>query len=149
MNAALSVYCIGEVGIDPGWLGGQRRPVHRADRSAGGGQRCRRPGAVDCFVVDGGVADLDALVTGIRVADCQVPVVVVTERTMDALPEEVTDAVAPEPTVDAVDRLREVVLSVVTDYWRPDELAIRDRALDAAPIGVTISDPSRPDNPMM
>jgi PAS domain S-box-containing protein len=147
MNAPLSVYCTGEVGIDPGRLGGsddrftvRTVPPEAASALAGRGE-------VDCFVV-GGVVDLDALVTGVRVADRDVPVVVVADRAPEDLPEEVTAVVAPSPP-GAVDRLREAVLSAVTDYWRPDEVAVRDLALDAAPIGVTISDPSKPDNPMV
>jgi PAS domain S-box-containing protein len=41
------------------------------------------------------------------------------------------------------------IVSAVSDYWMPDDVRLRDVALDAVSVGVTITDPSKPDNPLV
>lgn len=41
------------------------------------------------------------------------------------------------------------LVAAVSDYWIPDDLRLRDVALDAVSVGVTISDPSKSDNPLV
>lgn len=41
------------------------------------------------------------------------------------------------------------IVEAVSTYWLPDDATLRDVALDAVSVGVSISDPSKPDNPLI
>ncbi|MFC5367113.1 PAS domain-containing protein [Salinirubrum litoreum] len=41
------------------------------------------------------------------------------------------------------------LVSAMSDYRMPDDVRLRDIALDAVSVGVTITDPSKPDNPIV
>jgi PAS domain S-box-containing protein len=103
-------------------------------------------GSVDCVVVAAGRADRQSLIEAVRGADSELPVL---------LHGDDGDGVAGVSVVPAgdgrtaVEALREAIVTSVTAYWTPDEVRIRDQVLDAAPTGVTLSDPAKPDNPLI
>ena len=121
----------------------------------------------DCVVaVHGGGIDAVDVLERVRAFDPELPVVVVADETTvagDAVAAGVSEFV-PKHTANAVDLLRERVLAALdVSPARPDdtgrmpiealgvqeELRLKERAIDEAPVGVTIVDADQPDEPMI
>ena len=94
----------------------------------------------------------------VRTFDGSLPVVVLTAdaRVGEAFAAGATDCIPPVPEGGRVDRLPARLRSVVA--WRGEagersraaiDEALKQRAIDEAPVGITISDPALPDNPMV
>ena len=122
----------------------------------------------DCVVaVHGGGIDAVDVLQRVRARDSELPVVVVADDVTvasDAVAAGVTEFV-PGGTPDAADRLHGRVLAALAAS-SPDppaetgrmpiealgveeELRLKERAIDEAPVGVTIVDADRPDEPMI
>ncbi|SEK88764.1 bacterio-opsin activator domain-containing protein [Haloferax larsenii] len=110
--------------------------------------------AADCVVID---TDSPATVTAI--SETGVPVVVLVSPDADLSPGDALDAGAEDvvPVVESnlFDRLGARVASVVSWHDRHEEATdritedLKERAMDEAPVGITISDGSLPDHPLV
>jgi len=123
---------------------------------------------VDCVVaVHGDGVDAVAVLKGVRASDPELPVVVVAAETTvasEAVAAGVSEFV-PKDAPDAAERLGQRVESTlksaapvdgdgaprmpIEDLGVREELRLKERAIDEAPVGITIVDADRPDEPMI
>jgi PAS domain S-box-containing protein len=103
---------------------------------------------VDCIVADG--ADLAAVHERLRDAGEAVPGVFLVSDT-DAVPEAVAEDsfVTCCPASAGAGFVASSVRTLVAYRRTHEDRRRKDRALDQAPVGITISDPDRPDNPVI
>ncbi|WP_396610857.1 bacterio-opsin activator domain-containing protein [Haloferax sp. S1W] len=122
--------------------------------SVEGVERRLSEGTVDCVVLDAAAAaDISS------VSDSATPIVVLVRPDADLSPGEALDAGADDvvPVVDSnlFDRLGARVESVVAWHNRRAEVTdritedLKERAMDEAPVGITLSDGSLPDHPLV
>jgi PAS domain S-box-containing protein len=130
------------------------------DAAAGLSALSERPfDAVVCGLdLPDGDGDGLSFLRDVRSFDGDLPAVVLTAdaRVGEAFAAGATDCVPPTPQSRGFERLPARLRSVVA--WRDDrgdrsraaiDEALKQRAIDEAPVGITISDPSLPDNPMV
>jgi hypothetical protein len=152
------------------WVGGDEEVAARVEDGLDG-VRVRHVGTleaafdrlasepVDAAVVDGGIDPAGSLCR-LREREPRLPVVLVAAPgasvgggTLDR------NATLFVPGADPVPDLAETVVDVLAAGEGPhkpirgvppnEELGLKERAMDEAPIGITISDPSLPDNPLV
>jgi PAS domain S-box-containing protein len=128
--------------------------VDTADATGDGALRGVDAAVVDLVSLDRGFATVRA----VRAADEDVPVIALIDdaRVTAAFDAGATDCVHVGDADDPYRRLPDRIRSVVA--WRGAEGAraraaisetLKERAMDEAPIGITVSDPSLPDNPLV
>jgi len=99
---------------------------------------------IDCVVVAADRSDRAAILGAVRAADPELPLFVYGS---DEPIEGATDVLPEGP--DSIERLRDRIVMAVAAYWTPEAVHVRNQVLDAAPVGITLSEASKPDNPLV
>jgi PAS domain S-box-containing protein len=107
----------------------------------------------DCVLLDD-PADLEGWLAAARAADTDVPVFLYRptrgqSATVAGVAGTVTAPELHEAVVGDPTALVARLVDAVAARWVPDDLTLRNAALDAVSTGVTVSDPTRPDNPLV